>query len=403
MMYVCISLAFICLTHGHLRVSQKQREERSPFDELKYRACDAQTGIDLRDPSSLCLAEVERMSQGLLLFAYATKEESFQGAIGEVAKLLTAFYRFNSGLGIPVALVTNAPVSTLQSNLYIPPQERFYIINPLSEIVKAGQTTSDGLYHGQIGGGWFTRLFYLGVSPFDVTLSTDGNSMFCGTVQKHFGAVAQYDFVVARQDLWNCPRMSSTHNCFMAFRRSAVTTQIFRVWAKQQHLKGLTADDQETLYKSLQLVQKEIPTARLGLMLGSFATSWKRLQVGSGKLLPYPQISSLMWGHPVLMHSSGFSSCDVFSNISEANANRPRVAVVAGKSPPRLVYSVDECREYLAASSPADASQAYIKACGDVNCGKAEHTVSFSLPVDTYEDGFDPLKSPSELIRPLKF
>ena len=111
------------------------------------------------------------LPRGVVYTAYSTdKELMAKKLLPEAFASAASFKEFHGNGSIPTCLISNAPAELVDGNIFN------YIIRVRSDLLFAGAERGPG-YNPQ----WFTRLLYLASSPFQTTLSVDGNVGFVGT------------------------------------------------------------------------------------------------------------------------------------------------------------------------------------------------------------------------------
>ena len=183
------------------------------------------------------------------------------------------------------------------------------------------QPRSDLLFPGeQCGGGscrpdklprqWTTRLYYMALSPFEITWAMDSNVYACPGIWAH-NAIHSFLKAAERTSLWGYDIAHANQadggvmfpHCFdLMWVWNPRTSNLFRDWLMLMLRRGLSADDQQPLrlaesrqYAASGLQVGQVPTEFAAAMYGAHvhndATFW-------------PRISRSLRGHARLVHAT---------------------------------------------------------------------------------------------------
>mmetsp|Transcript_25048 Transcript_25048/g.41450 ORF Transcript_25048/g.41450 Transcript_25048/m.41450 type:complete len:411 (+) Transcript_25048:194-1426(+) len=220
------------------------------------------------------------ITAGILMFAY--------GDPTLIPKFLTQaktsamrFKQYNPGLSI--VIVTNA------DRKEIPDVFDFHI--PVARSHLPSQSI-----HRQ----WHTRIKYMALTPFNITLMLDATTISCTEQLSNLlqGSEFQnFDVAVQTEGLGTI----RPHNCVIVYRNTAATMNMLKHWDRYHQCAKRNQDDQDTLQATLLELSLKDELA-VGVLLDNFATAL----VSRGKEnLAFPRLTHLLYPGAVhVMHSS---------------------------------------------------------------------------------------------------
>lgn len=158
--------------------------------------------------------------------------------------------------GVATAIITNAKRADVPAI--------FEHLVPVHEaMLFAGQSTrGDGVFRQ-----WFSRIYYLAHSPFEITWYVDSHAVFATTaLQAAFEAFANSTFDIAVPS--SRPHLFRCHNFALLFRWNWRVKNLFADWIMEQLRAGISADDQAPLCRSLFI------GTRYGLNFTAISPQW---------------------------------------------------------------------------------------------------------------------------------
>ena len=252
--------------------------------------------------------EESKAGAGLLFFAY--------GGSGEVDKFLKeatfaagSFKRFNPSLNI--AIVTN--------NKTVDPRIFSHHIRPRNELLFPGSPCPDVCRGDQLSRQWTTRLYYMALSPFEITWAFDSGVTQCPGPFAHNAVQRFLDDALASSlwgfDLGHANQAKGTsiypHNFNLLYRWTATTSNVFRDWFLIQLRRGITTNDQDPLSLA-EVRQKAAGGLRVGQVPTEFAGAFYSPIGGAF----YPRITRVVHGPAQVLHVGPESApawCDAFN------------------------------------------------------------------------------------------
>ena len=239
---------------------------------------------------------------GLLMFAYGS-QLTLEHFLSEAGNAALSFRQ--PSVNITIAIVTNnATVDPSLFDIHIKPRE---------DLLFAGDPCPYG--HNKPSCNlkarprqWATRLYYLALSPFEVTWALDSNVACCN-------AAAARSFLqgALRSRMWGFDIASANqafgamypHNWNILYRWTRATSDLMRDWLMLQMRRGLGADDQGTLFAAEQR-QRAAGGLRLGQVPTPYAAAFYSALVKQGKF--YPRITRPLESEAVLIHTANNSA-----------------------------------------------------------------------------------------------
>ena len=167
---------------------------------------------------------------------------------------------------------------------------------------------------------WFTRLLYMAMTPFELTLAYDTNVACCKDLTPAITALeaTDFDFAVATQRVGTL----IPHNFAIVFKWNKRTERLFERWLVAQLMTGLPVDDQH----SLGFVAKpmaEDKELKLRALDASLSAAYVSID---GKNRFYPRATRRLDGSVYMIHTkpnNGDEMCARFNKY----APTPRVMV----------------------------------------------------------------------------
>ena len=210
---------------------------------------------------------VSKRGAGVLLFAYGPIRQT-TGASGLVHFLAEAEAAARSCRALNprlrIALVSNnATVDKRLFDVHLQPSENLLFVGDESN---NGQDRGDGIPRQ-----WLTRLYYLALSPFEITWALDSNSICCTPA-----SVDAFLTAALATDLWGFEIVMASqrdgalypHNWNFVYAWTPQVRKLLRTWITLQQRRGVTGDDQKTLLVALM----ETRERRGGLRIGQMST-----------------------------------------------------------------------------------------------------------------------------------
>ena len=265
---------------------------------------------------------------GVVYSAYSfDTKKSLPRFLREAATSAAKLKRNNPG--VPVAIITNAAA--------VPDVFDHVIAVPDSMLFTTQTTRADGV-HRQ----WFTRLFYLAHSPFEITWYVDSHADFATTQLQQglqqFKRATHIDIATANAQ----PNGFFCHNFSLLFRWNDRVRTLFVDWMLRQLQRGLTADDQGTLCHAMACAGQAYGL-RYGAIAPPWALAWLSLQWGPDNNQYWKhRTTRVISGPPHICHSADV--CEIAAT-QQPKAAQPRVLYVdasVGKSSARVFYSQRE-------------------------------------------------------------
>jgi hypothetical protein len=311
------------------------------------RSLDLPSGSWLGTPSvsaTWAVPEQEKKAGvGILLFAYGS-EITLNHFLKEAGNSARSFRA--AGVDIKIAVVTNnATVDRKLFDIHIQPRK---------DLLFAGDPCPYGA--GKPGCNpkarprqWMTRLYYLAMTPFEVTWALDSNSACCdpraaAAFLKTALSTSMWGFDIATANQGHGPMYP--HNWNIMYRWTRSTSNMMRDWLMLQMRRGLGTDDQATLFAAQQR-QRASGGLRVGQMPAPFASAFYSPRPPKF----FPRITRPITGAVVVFHTGTNTkegvrqSCTAFN---EAQGVRRQIWIedkVNGViTPMRTLRSSKQCR-----------------------------------------------------------
>ena len=209
---------------------------------------------------------------GLLFFAYGG-EATLQHFLHEARNAARSFRA--AGAAIRIGVVTNN--DTVDSQLFDihiqPRSDLLFPGDPCPYKYDKAQKCDPAARPRQ----WITRLYYLAMSPFELTWALDSNTACCDP-----RAAASFLSLALESQMWGFNIATASqgkrslyypHNWNILYRWTGATSNMMRDWLLLQMRRGLSADDQGTLFAAMQR-QRAAGGLRVGQMPTPFATAF---------------------------------------------------------------------------------------------------------------------------------
>lgn len=238
--------------------------------------------------------EADKVGAGLLFFAY--------GGSGEVGRFLTeamfaasSFKRSNPALNI--AIVTN--------NKSVDASVFSHHITPRNELLFPGSPCPDVCRGDQLRRQWTTRLYYMALSPFEITWALDSGVLQCPGPFA-LNAVQRFLDDALNSSMWgfdighaNQAKGSAIypHNFNLIYRWTSKTSNVFRDWFLLQLRRGISTNDQDPL--SLAETRQ---AAAGGLRVGQVPTEFAGAFYSVSSTF-YPRLTRVLHGAAHIIHA----------------------------------------------------------------------------------------------------
>jgi len=203
----------------------------------------------------------KKRGAGVLLFAYG-HSSTLPYFLAEAVSAARSLRSLNPELSIGI-VSNNETVDPTLFDVHLRPRSDLLFAGDLTN---SGQLRSDGIARQ-----WLTRLYYLALTPFEVTWALDSNVVCCtrNSADSFLRAALStklwgYDMVHASQR----DGRLYPHNWNFVYRWTPGTSSLLREWLLLQLRRGVTADDQKTLL----VAQMRVRAASVPLHLGQIAT-----------------------------------------------------------------------------------------------------------------------------------
>lgn len=229
---------------------------------------------------------------------------------------------------VPVAILTNAKSG-------VPPIFDFVIPVDDSMLFSAESTRPDGIYRQ-----WFTRIWYLAHSPFEVTWSLDSHAVVpTKTLSSALQEFADSDFDIATANQKNSGFYC--HNFSILFRWNDKVQTLFMDWILRQIQRGLSTDDQGPLAQALAC-------NTYGLKYGALSPQWSlaflSVKWGENREFWRHRTTRVLTGAPQICHK------DDVCSIQSEHEDRPRILYLdsaSGSGSARVFYDESSLQEVL--------------------------------------------------------
>ena len=327
-----------------------------PTTEMPTNKTDNKLGLDEENSSFVWNSlPPKREGFGVLYCAYSkdtnTSLPKFFKEAATSAKQLKA-----NNPTISTAIITNANQEDV-------PDVFDHIIKVKDSMLFSGESTrTDGIYRQ-----WFSRIYYLAHSPFEVTWYVDSHAVFVTTeLEQAFREFEKLsiDIAVASSN----PKSTHVvcHNFALIYRWNNRVKKLFVDWILEQLNQGIATDDQGTLCRALKYGKNGY-----GIMYApispQWAFAWLSLRPQSPALWRH-RTTRVLSGKAHICHSSEGNLCHVASNEVDA---RPRIYyhnhnIAGGVSMP--VYNETHVNSLLPYSYPSYDWQVQADKCQGVVC-----------------------------------
>ena len=270
----------------------------------------------------------KKRGYGVVYSAYSfDADKSLPRFIKEASESAEQLKRNNPS--IPIAIITNAQEV---------PDVFDYIIQVSDPFLfKSDSTRSDGI-HRQ----WFTRIYYLAHSPFQITWYVDSHAAFLTkNLERAFREFEASDIDIATAN--QQPNGFYCHNFAMLYRWNARVKMLFVNWILRQLHRGIGTDDQRPLCHAMAC-DGQAYGLKYGAISPNWALAWLSLKWGKNNGLWKHRTTRVIQGLPQVCHHADV--CRVAANSSSS----PRVLYMdssVGPSSARTLYSQKEINEVL--------------------------------------------------------
>ena len=198
---------------------------------------------------------------GILLFAYG-HSTTLPYFLGEAVSAARSLRALNPELSIGI-VSNNETVDSRLFNVHMRPRSDLLFVGDLTN---SGQFRSDGIARQ-----WLTRLYYLALTPFEVTWALDSNTICCTP-----NSADSFMRAALATKLWGYDMVQASqrdgrlypHNWNFMYRWTPSTSSLLREWLLLQLRRGVTADDQKTLLVAQMLLR----AASIPIRIGQLAT-----------------------------------------------------------------------------------------------------------------------------------
>lgn len=288
----------------------------------------------------------KKSGAGILLFAYGSQVtlEHFLKEAGNSARSFR-----DVGADIKIAVVTNnATVDRKLFDIHILPRK---------DLLFAGDpcpygANKPGCNPNARPRQWMTRLYYLAMSPFEVTWALDSNSACCdpkaaAAFLRNALSTRMWGFDIATASQGHGPLYP--HNWNIMYRWTRATSNMVRDWLMLQMRRGLGTDDQATLFAAMQR-QRANGGLRVGQVPAPFASAF--YSVRGSKF--FPRLTRPITNDVVVFHTGQNTragirlACEAFNF---AKGVRRQIVIDAKNAPMRTLRSAKECKAAVGARS----------------------------------------------------
>lgn len=236
----------------------------------------------------------EKHGAGIIFFAYGGPS-AVSRFLEETMHAARSFRRLNPL--VPLAVVSNnATVDGSVFDHHILPREDLLFPGSACPYGHKGCDTSVPARQ------WATRLYYMAHSPFELTWALDSNVVNCIP-----NGVTRFLQEALRSRLWGFDIAHANqakgaiypHNWNIMFLWTVRTANLMRDWFLLQLRRGISTDDQATLYAA-ELRQRASGGLNVGQMPTSFAAAFYSPYPSRGF---YPRISRSLHGPAHVLHA----------------------------------------------------------------------------------------------------
>ena len=296
-----------------------------------------------------------KVGHGLLFFAYGGTEQ-VEWFLQEATLAAASFRKHNPTLSIGIVSNNESVDRSIFTHHVVPRQDLLF----------AGSSCPDTCRHDKLPRQWTTRLYYMALSPFAITLAFDSNVYHC---PGPFAVEAVHRFLRAadRTDLWGYDiahanghrgvgRDKMAPHCFaLIFRWNERTSAVFRDWFMLMLRRGIATNDQEPLRVAearQSAVQRGQHQLRVGQVPSEYAAAFYSAKPGQF----YPRISRPLRGPAYVVHGTpivsgmtrGNSGPELCRSFNAARGTRRQLLKASFHSQPETLLSGAACRAALA-------------------------------------------------------
>ena len=243
--------------------------------------------------------EDRKNGSGLLFFAYGGTQQ-VDAFLHEATLAARSFRVLNPDLQI--AIVTNN--ATVDRSVFT------HHIVPRADLLFQGSDCPDVCRPDHMARQWTTRIYYMALSPFEITWALDSNVFAC---PGSFAPNAIHSFLrtAERTALWGYDIAHANSNsgqtmfphCFdMMWRWNERTSNVFRDWLMLMLRRGVATNDQ----LPLRIAEARLVAAThgRGLAVGQVPTEFAAAMYSATTRSFWPRISRELRGPAYLVHGS---------------------------------------------------------------------------------------------------
>jgi len=268
MLISCILSGGMLLTRAHKLLKKEWRADRS-FSSAIARQALAPPSPPFAPQLLVQTSELpvwpptaeKKHGAGVLLFAYG-HSTTLPYFLGEAISAARSLRALNPELSIGI-VSNNETVDATLFNVHLRPRSDLLFVG---DVTNSGQFRSDGIARQ-----WLTRLYYLALTPFEVTWALDSNTICCTP-----NSADSFMRAALATKLWGYDMVHASqrdgrlypHNWNFVYRWTPSTSSLLREWLLLQLRRGVTADDQKTLL----VAQMRLRAASIPIRLGQIAT-----------------------------------------------------------------------------------------------------------------------------------
>ena len=192
-----------------------------------------------------------------------------------------------------------------------------HIIPVIDAMLFATQTTREDGISRQ----WFSRMFYLAHSPFQITWSLDSHvavpSKRLAEALEEFER-SGLDFAVPSQ----LPNSFFCHNFAFVFAWNDRVQTLFVDWMINQLKHGITGDDQVPLCEAMGCAGLKYGL-RYGVISSNWALAWLSLEWGTNNNMWRHRTTRIISGRAEMCHK--VDVCEAANSLAAADIDRPHV------------------------------------------------------------------------------
>ena len=294
-----------------------------------------------------------RTGYGVLFCAYSRDRNvslpRFLKEAGESARILKA-----NNPAVATAIITNA------KRVDVP--AIFDRVVPVHEqLLFAGESTrGDGIFRQ-----WFSRIYYLAHSPFEVTWYIDSHAVFAtNNLSTAFEVFTNSEFDIAVPS--SRPHLFRCHNFALLFRWNWRVKNLFVDWIMRQLQTGISADDQGPLCRAL------FTGAKYGLRFTSISPQWALAWLSLNLDMWSDRTTRVFRGNAHICHSREANLCSA-ANLSQSQIPHMFYYTRLAKGIARVAILHDwEDVSAIVADYPTFNWSQQADRCTDVLCKKSE-------------------------------